>query len=312
MPIILADAEKDYLTCLSNRLLNAIPGSRIQLCTQTDEINLIISNSPDPVLLIYNPADFADLRSAEICSCRKIECWSLINGNKSSTVDQLTFKRIGPTTALVNQLRQWINDCQGVCDVDYPEPSGVTSTAALPQINFLCSLETAGCRPDHSRKTLKNLVQAYERVIYLPLMPTYQMSCTIKPDNGFTLSHLLLQLTGNDMDAQALGLYLQPNPDGYLQFRPPDRSDDLVTCSSETIRQMMMIIRKYTEKVFSSCAVLIECAGLPFSTLRAVAVLCDSCQILLPDRDCFATLAARQEASLLMADLPTGCLIIGQ
>lgn len=311
MPIILADAEKDYLTCLSNRLATAIPGTRIQMCTQTDEINSIISNSPEPVLLIYNPADFSDFSKTGLCGSRQIECWSLINGNKSSTADQLTFRRIGPTAALVCQLRQWISDSPVICKDVPPESSGLPLTDVRPQINFLCSLETVGCRPDLSRITLKNLVQAFDRVIYLPLMPTYQMSCVVKPDNGFTLTHLLLQLTGKEMDAQALGLYLQPNPDGYLQFRPPDRSDDLVTCSSETMRRLMLLIRKYTEKAYNPCAVLIECAGLPFSTLRAVAVLCDSCQILLPDRDCFATLAARQEASHLMADLPTGCRIIG-
>ncbi|HAL73731.1 MAG TPA: hypothetical protein DCM45_01405 [Clostridiales bacterium] len=312
MPIILADAEKDYLTCLSNRLSNAIPGSQLKLCTQTEEINSMISKSPDPVLLIYNPADFADFRTSEEDTCRKIECWSLINGNKSSAADQLTFRRIGPTAELVSQLRQWIDNSAGHRDADPPESSVMPVIADLPRINFLCCLDPAGCRPGHNRKILKDLVQTYERVIYLPLMPTYQMSCIVNPDNGFTLSHLLLRLTGNDVDIHELGIYLQPNPEGYLQFRPPDRSDDLVTCSSETMRLLILLIRKYIEKVFNSCAILIECTGLPFSTLRSVAVLCDSCQILLPEKDCYATLAARQEASQLMSDLPSGCKIISK
>jgi len=311
MPIILADAEKDYLTCLAKRLTNAIPGSQLLLCTQTKEINSMISNSPDPILLIYNPADFADLKRTEACTSRKVECWSLLNGNKSSAADQLTFRRIGPTAELVSRLRQWIDNTHISSDDNPPEKPLINAVADLPQINFLCSLEPAGCRPDNSRKILKNLAQTYERVVYLPLMPTYQMSCIVKPDNGFTLSHLLLRLIGNDVDAHELGVYLQPNAEGYLQFRPPDRSDDLVTCCPETLRQLILLTRKYVEQVINSCAILIECAGLPFSTLRAVAVLCDSCQILLPDRDCFATLSAKQEASRLMADLPAGCRIIG-
>jgi hypothetical protein len=177
-------------------------------------------------------------------------------------------------------------------------------------LNLLLCARPSGYQPAISRRRLKEMMSSGERVVYLPLMPTYQMSCLSPPGHGPSMSDLLLQLLGKNITPEQLGKYWQPNPDGYLQFRPPDRSDDLVLCSPELLRSLINLLRDRLNQDIEPGKVLIDCAGLPLATVSIIAVLCTSCEILFPDRDCFATDAARREISQMLANLPASCKIL--
>ena len=312
MTIILADAEKDYLVCLADRLMSCIQGLRLDLCAHLNEIERTLKNCDERTLLIYNPADFADFKLSETCIRQKIERWMLIAGNTPAESGCHAFRRIGSSAPLVSEIRNWLAESGAAHQSDRFTMNTDSQKKNECQLHFVCSVEPSGYRPDHSRKVLLEMVMSHEKVIYLPLMPTYQMSCICSPGNGPSMSDLLLHLVSHDVLPEDLGQFLQPNPDGYLQFRPPDRSDDLVTCTSGTIRDLIVLIRNHVKKSVIDTVVMIDCAGLPFSSYSAVAVLCDTCQIILPERESFATQSARQETGRLLAELPSGCLIIGQ
>lgn len=300
MMIILADKENDYLVLLQKKLSILIPGIAITPCTHLDAI-LASNNNPDSNMLnIYNSADFAELpQHFGGVECRNRDFWPYDPGVAREESPQQLF-RIGTVNLLAERIRKWL-----------PLHNGSDSVSdSCSGLHFLFCAEPAGYRPDISRNRLSKLMKGGNSVIYLPLMPTYQMSCLSDPGHGSSLSDLLLQLLANNTDVEQLGHFLQPHPDGYLQFRPPDRSDDLLTCSAAVLRQLIVLLRDYFNLSAERVSVLVDCASLPLASLSAVAVLCDSCEILLPERDCYATDAARREIGYLLAELPPGCKVL--
>lgn len=299
MMIILADKENVYLDLLKKRLSILIPDIEFVLC---DSLEAILANASQPDsnwLCIYNSADFADLpKHFKEETSRARDFWPYDPGVARDEQQQLF--RIGTASLLAERIRKWL-----------PLPSETHSVSGSDSgLHFLFCAEPAGYRPDISRGRLNYLLKSGQTVIYLPLMPTYQMSCLSSAGHGSSLSDLLLQLLANNVETSQLGHYLQPHPDGYLQFRPPDRSDDLITCSSTVLRQLIVLLRGYLSQNPERITVLVDCASLPLSSLTAVAVLCDICEIHLPERDCFATEAARREIGYLLAELPSGCKIL--
>lgn len=299
MMIILADKENAYLQLLKKRLSMLIPDIDFVLCESLEAILANASQVGSNWLCIYNSADFADLpQHFEEKKSRVRDFWSYDPGVAREEQQQLF--RIGTVSLLAERIRKWL-PLQSETHFVSGSDSG---------LHFLFCAEPAGYRPDISRSCLSHLMKSGQSVIYLPLMPTYQMSCLSGAGHGSSLSDLLLQLLANNVEASQLGHYLQPHPDGYLQFRPPDRSDDLITCSTAVLRQLIALLRGYLNQSTERITVLIDCAGLPLASLSAVAVLCDICEIHLPERDCFATEAARREIGYLLAELPSGCKIL--
>ncbi|MBP1757679.1 MAG: hypothetical protein H6Q62_535, partial [Firmicutes bacterium] len=83
------------------------------------------------------------------------------------------------------------------------------------------------------------------QVIYLPLMPTYRMALLQAPGRGLNLTALVLRLTnGEDVQPQDLGLYLEPHHDGYWQFRPPERADDLIQATLPALHDLVSLLRR--------------------------------------------------------------------
>lgn len=148
------------------------------------------------------------------------------------------------------------------------------------------------------------------RVIYLALMPTYQMTLLTNPGQGPTLSALLLRLASQDPVLPAeMGIYLQPHPDGYLQFRPPERSDDLSRCDSRDLHQLVSLLREQIQSTAEPTVALVDCMAMPLHLATLLAVICDFCVIRLPEGSGFAAEAGRREVSLFLARLPPGCRI---
>jgi hypothetical protein len=292
-----------------------------------------------PVLCLFNPADFPGLPQCYDPSHPFYSCtfWSFYPGQPGSAVPQTRSRadciyRLGSLRILVQHLQDWINDHAGNSQPDiYPEPKSTTVAARISaadsmlpasavrgamtpageqsEIHLLLSMDSRGYKPEISRLRLRNMVIMGRKVIYLPIMPTYQMYCLSEPGAGPTLSDLLLQLLGRVGLANPLGCFLSPHPDGYLQFRPPDRSDDLVLCSPDLLRQLVTLLRQQIVSAGDPYTVLIDCAGIPLASVACLAVLCDLCEIAVPDQDGFAADAARREAGYLLAVLPPSCRI---
>jgi hypothetical protein len=150
------------------------------------------------------------------------------------------------------------------------------------------------------------------QVYYLPLMPSYLMTMVSEPDKcGSNLSDLLLAIHQNcPPEINNLGKYAQMHPQGYLQFRPPDRADDLTFCDADDLRQLVVMLRQKSESQAEGCTTWIDCRGLPLSTAAKLAVLCDCLAVCIPCRDDYASKTARRELGLLMARLPGSCEIL--
>lgn len=194
-----------------------------------------------------------------------------------------------------------------------PEPCVVLSENDIPVehsgLRLILSVASSGYDKKQTRQCLADLVSHGYQVFYLPLMPTYQMTCLAEPGQGPNLSDLLLHLVGQDPGCDQLGRYCQQHPDGYFQFRPPDRTDDLVLCQPETLRLLIGKLRDYVLRQPPVTIAVIDCAGLPLGTVAVVAVLCDACHVSIAGGSGFAAEAARMEAGRLFAVLPTSCKI---
>lgn len=187
--------------------------------------------------------------------------------------------------------------------------SAVDSKTVPQRLWLMVSICPAGYHAKRVKQRLRLFVQEGRQVVYLPLMPTYLMSCLVAPGQGPSLSDLLLHIIGQSVSSDQLGQYWQAHPDGYLQFRPPDRADDLVLCPPDTLRQLVRLLKEHLERQVNPMVALIDCAGLALSAIAAVAVLCDTCEIDLPKDQDYASEAARMEIGHLLASLPPGCEI---
>lgn len=150
-----------------------------------------------------------------------------------------------------------------------------------------------------------------KQVYYLPLMPVYLMEMVSEPDKcGSNLSDLLLAIHQNcPPENNSIGIYTQMHPKGYLQFRPPDRADDILCCEPEDLRQLTVMLRQKADCLPGQCCTWIDCQGLQLSTVARLAVLCDCLAICIPHSDDHAARTARREIGLLMAKLPASCEI---
>jgi hypothetical protein len=316
MAVVIADSEQDYVSRLIDRLGELIPDMDLVACQSSKEVAEYVHNVHDRHLVFYNQADFQDLprnlgtqNSADVDYCPFQPGISPDMDSSAMEADRTALWRLGSTRIISGRIKKWQSGLQCISS-NTEVGSNATNRPEAAGLHLLFSTTAAGYRPDRSRTRLKELKNQVQTVIYLPLMPTYQMCCLVHPGQGPTLSDLLFRLLGKDIQPSQLGHYLQPNPDGYLQFRPPDRSDDLVTCCPESLRQLIVLVRDYVSCSSGQTAVLIDCAGMPFSLVSVVAVLCDICEVFLPERDCFSTQAARNEVGKLLAEMPVNCKVI--
>jgi hypothetical protein len=335
--IILADAEREYIDAMVEQLSVDLPDEQMMGCSNLDEWPAAIQSHYN--LCVFNPVDFPDL--PQKCGSQDASAswtfWSIrpglpdVSGSYGIEPGEALF-RLSPASKLIPRLKRWL-DVHHEMDMANQEANSCASrqnpihlltstirnsTAGTPENNQFdpacgiylhLSVGISGYRPEVIRLRLLEMTGQGSKVIYLPVMPTYQMACLSQPGQGPALSDLLLQLLGRNIEPGHLGPYLQPHPDGYLQFRPPERSDDLVLCSPDILRQLVLILRKKISAEHDACSVLIDCTGIPLASVSAMAVLCDGCEISLPDGDSFAAQAARREVGSLLALLPPGCRV---
>ena len=268
-------------------------------------------------LVLYNREEFPEMpeQIARLDLAVPLAFWAILpaveNGQAEATQ---TFCRFGSVRELASRIKSKLaaslhGNPQAAWEISGSDPESKLEEDRIPSMLLLLSVYPSGYQPDFSRQRLGELVGSGRRIIYLPLMPTYQMACVANPGRGPSLSDLLLQLLGQNIQPSQLSLYWQPHPAGYLQFRPPDRSDDLVLCSPDILRQLAVMLRDKVTQEPDPCTVLIDCAGLPLASVAAVAVLCDQCEIGFPEDDSFASESAKNEVGQLLAKLPASCKI---
>ncbi|HHT44940.1 MAG TPA: hypothetical protein GXZ89_05535 [Fastidiosipila sp.] len=141
---------------------------------------------------------------------------------------------------------------------------------------------------------------------FLPLMPTYLVPHAEPGGPGPTLSDLLLTLAMNDDSEDAdLGQVFFLHSSGYLQPRPPEQADDLITASADTLYRLVKLMRRRIDKSGEDGFALIACDSLPLETVSHIAAHCDS---LTLDRETVERSGlSKSELHRMLASLPSSC-----
>ena len=157
---------------------------------------------------------------------------------------------------------------------------------------------------------IHDLLKRGRETWYLPIMPLYEAHVIKNQSRGPSLAELLLVLEQEpDIDIRTLGQYVQHERDSLFSFRLPQRSDDLITCSSESLRRLIDSLRRQLESEAAERTILIECSGLPLTVITKLAVLCTCFVSDIPSRDRRCDEIARQELGILLAALPRTCTV---
>lgn len=147
-------------------------------------------------------------------------------------------------------------------------------------------------------------------MIYLPLMPLYDMAFPFRTGSRQTIGDLLLTLkSGRIPGHEDLGNYLYLHNDGYYTFPCPGRADDLICADNRSLRELIILLRKYLETRAAPTHSLIEISGLTLERHAMISALCDYVVIETPDTTTDAALMAQQELALFLSKLPSSCEI---
>ena len=341
--MILADSDPVYTAILAARLQTKLPHVKISRCNDPAALRAAIAQQKTaggPALFLYNAADFHELKhlstadiwpatwqARPLLADRHWQVGMQNNADDSRPLDVTTgFCRFDPVSNLVEQLQAQFDLAPEAVKPEGSEPETLIPEMSEPEtarpnasendipvdrsgLRLLLSVAASGHDQTQTRQCLNDLVSHGHQVFYLPLMPTYQMTSLVQPAQGPNLSDLLMHLVGQEPGCEQIGRYCQQHPDGYFQFRPPDRTDDLILCPPDTLRQLIRKLRDYVLRQPPVTVGLIDCAGLPLSSVAVAAVMCDACQVSIPGGAGFAADAARMEAGRLFAVLPATCKI---
>lgn len=203
----------------------------------------------------------------------------------------------------------------------YPEASLPQTAGQHPPFNLTVALDLGweGHRA-FVQNWLSQHVKAGREVFYLPLMPNYLMKLVQTPRSGPNLTHLLLRLANGDaLSSGELGVYLELHASGYWQFRPAERSDDLMQADATWLRSLVVLVREKIRLLASDeapdtdvrlPAVLVDCQGLSFNRVASLAVLADFLAVYLGPESDWASTCAQRELGELIARLPASCQVL--
>ena len=337
LTLVLADSDRDYTAALVDRLCRWKENLAVSCCHCPEELHQLITqckNKNQAACFLYNTGEFVELKhiaSSDVWP----DHWSVIPLLETGcaalpsdgTAGLSGFHRYAPVSQLMTRIDAIHGGAcfspvkkqeaeQAAAAADPPDTVGrpddpVTNNGGRAVRLWLTLSLTAVQDHADSRIRLAELVRQGRQVVYLPLMPTYEMDIIRGCSEGLTLSDLLLHVLGDTVKADDLGCYWQPHSDGYLCFRPPERADDLVTCSPDVLRQLVLLLKnKLAGDPTGQMIALIHCSGLPLASVAAVAVLCDVCEVDLPQGTRFTAVSAQVEAGRLLSLLPSTCQVI--
>lgn len=175
--------------------------------------------------------------------------------------------------------------------------------------------------PGHHRWLSRRMDEARQRgleVVYLGLKPSHQLTLIRSPGSGPNLTAALLRIEqGESLSPETIGHYLEPHPAGYWQFRPPERSDDILLASLPAVRTLVSLVRQRFlalrppgESVLDSTLLVVDVSGFTWQAIGVLAVLSDHLAIRMDLADTFAAQSSQRELSVLLAKLPASCTII--
>lgn len=149
-------------------------------------------------------------------------------------------------------------------------------------------------------------------LIYVPIMPLYRIKEPFQHGPGKTLGDLIDRVNAHDPpQGTHLGRWLYWHENGYYTFRLPERADDLIACTRETLRQLVQVIRSYAHSRDEKMTVWIDARELPLTKRQAIASFCDFIYVETPDEvESSASAIAHRELSLFLAELPVECDIL--
>ncbi len=151
--------------------------------------------------------------------------------------------------------------------------------------------------------------KAYD-MIYLPLMPLYDMDFPFRTGSKDSLGSLLLTLKSGRMPAHdELGNYLYLHNDGYYTFLCPERADDLICADNRSLRELTLLLKQFLETRVAPTHSLLDVSGMSLERHAMLAALCDYVVIETPSKKTDAALIAQQELAIFLSKLPTSCAI---
>ncbi len=164
-----------------------------------------------------------------------------------------------------------------------------------------------------TRAILAQEMNRGRRMVYLPIMPLYQMTDSFRRGPGQTLGDLLCLIASGDLpEVRSMGQWLYFHERGYFTFHLPERADDLISCDTGTLRKLVHLLKRYARESREPSCVWLDTQGLPLEKLKALAALCDFIHLDIPSGSSSADLIARREVGILMAGLPGTCSIYEQ
>ncbi len=148
-------------------------------------------------------------------------------------------------------------------------------------------------------------------VIYLPIKPLYKIEDRFRRSQGLTFGDLIYRFSVGDIpDISEMGRWLYMHEKGYYTCSMPERSDDLITCDINTLRQIVNAWRDYTHTRSQPTTTWIDMEGMPLGDVLAIAVLCDFLYVDAPAGNSDKEIVAQRELGLFMAKLPQECRIL--
>lgn len=186
-----------------------------------------------------------------------------------------------------------------------------TIAAPAPTVAKQGIMELAICfdrslRDRYIERRLADIQKSGITPYFLPLMPTYLVPQAEAGGPGPTLSDLLLTLDiSDDSDDAELGQVFFLHSNGYLQPRPPEQADDLITASADTLYRLVKLMRRRIDKSGEDGFALIVCDSLPLETVAHIAAHCDRLAIAreTPDQSGLS----KRELNRMLVSLPSSC-----
>ena len=263
MRFIIADADSDYTAALANRIHQISPALSIERCHRSDELQQLIADErhrSEHLFFLFNRRDFLELErlvEAKIWPKTWKACAMDSDAAETGVCSKqpvLSFQRFSSARELVRQLSRLADGDIAASSpgIGSGQPIGKADTNFSDAANHperlwcLVSFDTGHAKKIQTR--LKFLIREGRQVIYLPLKPAYLADVITHVSQGPSLSDLLLALSENTVQAVDIGQYWQPQPEGFLCFRPPGRADDLVTCEPELIRRLVQLFLKRSQQ----------------------------------------------------------------
>lgn len=266
--------------------------------------------------------DCGNCRSSSVCMSHACLNSQSISGNKDCTVihftnqsqdlnrsayDELQIKWPAPISEIKSLLETNINSKDFALDQAEQTEASQTADEGLMCMRLMLKSQESGSLEELIKAQLKK----GKKIYYLAIMPGWYMRLCCPPDStGPDLSSLLLSICQHcPPDAAKIGIYTQMHPEGYFQFRPPARGDDLISCEPDHLRKMLTLIRQKVKSENKDTICWVDCNAISIQTAGRLAAICDHILLDLPTDNSYADLTARREAGLLLASLPNSCRI---